>query len=356
MLKIINYYLRGRLERYYLKNKWHLLLDLSLIIIVISLSVLLISLYNYHPNIITGLEPEANKKLLDLNNPPLNVDFSIANPSFKVGSSIGLHLKIANQGQREIKNATIKIESSDNNFLVKSLKLVGKIPPLVTSYGNVLELSVPINTNQEIDLEVLVSRLLEQTRVLKWRAELTYELNDHLLKKKIDLPELVTLADLSVKQLAYYTSPQGDQLGVGPLPPIVGLPTSYWIFWETQSVDEWRDLIVSARLPRGVELGGRRSLLAGDFNYSSSTRLVTWKVKALTTSSDSYRLGFEVEIIPIASQLDKVLPLTENAKYYAVDVLGKKEVEGLLTPVNTNLEDDRFNHGQGIVTSEMTEN
>jgi len=355
MLKIIRYYFRGRLERYYLKNKWHLLLDLSLIIIVISLLIILVGLYNYYPKPIINTEPVIIKNPLDLNNPPLNVDFSVVSPSFKIGLPIILHLKITNQGQREIKKAMIKIESVDNNFLIKSLKLIGKIPPLTSTSGNVLELTIPEKTDQEIELEVLVSRLSEKNRILKWQAELNYELNDNLLNKKINLPELATLADLRVKQLAYYTSPQGDQLGVGPLPPMVGLTTSYWIFWETQSIDEWRDLVVSARLPRGVELGERRSMLAGDFNYSSSTRLITWKVKALTANSDSYRLGFELKLTPVASQIDQVLALTENAKYYAYDVLGKNEVEGQLAPVDTNLAGDRFNSGQGKIMAEIIE-
>lgn len=349
MLKIINYYFRGRFERYYLKNKWHIFLDLSLILTIICLIIFIVTLQNYHPIYSGESNLSVNIKPPVINEPPLNVNFSIASSTFKVGSPIILRLKIANPGQKEIKNAIVRIQMLDNNFSIDSINSITEMPSLIITDKNKFELPVPANFEKEIALEVRVSRLSAVSRLLNWQAEFSYELNNDLLLNNYDLPLMTILAELSVKQLAYYTSPQGDQLGIGPLPPVVGLPTTYWIFWEAQSPDEWRDLVVTARLPQGVKLKDRRSLLAGDFSYSTSSRRLIWKVQALKPSSDSYRVGFEVEITPDAQQVGQVLSLLENAGFYAYDVFGKTENEGQLTSLTTNLEFDRYNRGQGII-------
>ena len=73
MFKIINIYFRSRWERFYLKNRWHLILDLSLITILIILGISAVSLYYYRPTLNWSWSETANLPI-DFNNPPLKLE------------------------------------------------------------------------------------------------------------------------------------------------------------------------------------------------------------------------------------------------------------------------------------------
>jgi len=141
-------------------------------------------------------------------------------------------------------------------------------------------------------------------------------------------------------------------LGIGPVSPIVGIPTNYWIFWEVNSPSDFKDLIFGSRLPQGVELEAGRSLLSGEFSYNSSTRQLIWKVPEIKGEAGIYRLGFEVRIIPNLHQLGQVVPLLDASRYRAVDELTGKTVSGELSSLTSDLEADSFNSGQGKVINQ----
>jgi len=201
----------------------------------------------------------------------------------------------------------------------------------------------------EAVLKVYFNQKNPKARAINWQAQSQYVFAAQLLKATMNLSSLTIPAELEVKAAVYYTSPQGDQLGVGPIPPIATVPTNYWVFWEANSAHDFKNLVFSARLPKGVELYGGRSLLAGEFNYSTSSRQVIWKIPNLKGEDSSYRVGFEIQLIPTLEQVGKVLPLLTGGRYYGQDALTGAESSGSLQPLSTNLEGDHFNAGQGEV-------
>ncbi len=346
MIRIIHRYIRGRWERYYLKNYWHFILDFSLLTIIIMLAVGTMALYFYHPQL-SGVNAPG-RVAVDFNNPPLEFNFAVATSTTNLKDGSILKINFKNSSAVPFQDINIGFSSLDKNFSLSRLEAASTSSLLKINGRNITLSRIEAGTEGEISLRVyFVNKGKERT--INWQAQSQYILNGQLLKESFNLPPLRLAAELLVKDAAYYTSPQGDQLGIGPLPPIVGIPTTYWIFWEASSDGDFKNLVFSARLPKGVELTGNRSLLAGDFNYSSSTRQIIWKLPKLAAGSDSYRLSFEVRLTPEESQAGQVLPLTISGLYYGYDVLTGEEIKNSFSRLTTELDKDRFNAGDGQV-------
>lgn len=345
MFKFIHRYLRGRWERYYLKSHWHLVLDLSLLLIIIILAGTVAGLYFYRPNFpVTKYTPP----VVDLDNPPLELNYSLASSSLRIKEAALLKIDFKNNGTAAIDNIQINLTTVDSNFVVSRLETASQSTLKINGREVVLT-RIEAGESGEAVLKIYFNQKNSQARAINWQAQSQYIFAAQLLKATINLPSLIIPAELEVKGVAYYTSPQGDQLGIGPLPPIATVPTNYWVFWEASSAHDFKNLVFSARLPKGVELYGGRSLLAGEFNYSTSSRQVIWKIPNLKGGDSSYRLGFEIQLMPTLEQVGQVLPLLTGGRYYSQDALTGAESSGSLNQLSTNLEGDHFNAGQGEV-------
>ncbi|MFA7088192.1 MAG: hypothetical protein WC146_02525 [Patescibacteria group bacterium] len=349
MIKTIHRYFRSRIERYYLKNRWHFVLDLSLLLIVIILTASVISLYSYRPDIswLGGF----SGPVLDLNNPPLELKFDLSGDSLDAREGANLKINFKNNGADAIKNIKVNFAAIDEEFSIRKLELTNDEVSFKINGKELVLDSIPAGEETDVELKIYFSTVVGK-RLISWQAQSEYIFSGKLLKKTFVLPQIILKAELSVKSAAYYTSPQGDQLGVGPLPPIVGIPTTYWMFWSVKGDDDFKNLVLSARLPNGVELADGRSLLSGEFNYNDSSRQIIWKVPEIKGGEDNNRLGFEIRLIPTTDQVGMVLPLLNSPRYYAEDSFTNEEKTGSFSAPNTNLADDSFNSGEGKVISD----
>jgi hypothetical protein len=350
MIKRFHRYFRGRWERFYIKNLGHLIFDLSLVVIIIALIAVSISLYSYRPGISwwSGFSgPE-----VDLDNPPLYLDFSLGANVLEGDQGVPLRVNFKNDGEAVISEASFAFSSLSPDISIIKLEAdeAAGDSSLWHLDGRKLILStIAPGKGGEANLKVYFKNDGLAGRNILWQAESEYIFSGKLFKKDLGLPAVVIAAQLNIDSVAYYTSPQGDQLGIGPLPPIVGIPTKYWIFWEASAEGDFNDLVMSARLPQGVELSGHRSLLAGDFSYNEDNRQIIWKVAKTESGADNYRLGFEVVFLPIEEQIASIYPLLSESWYRAQDTLSGEEAAGKFNEPTTDLSDDSFNRGHGRV-------
>ena len=339
----------SRWQRFYSRSHWHLVLDLSLLIVIIFLVVTLGSFFFYRPalNWLNGFSGPA----VDLNNPPLSWDFSVANSVINVKDGATLKIDFKNNGSVTAADIVINFSTADTDFTLDRLEKISGDTATVSGRQLILQ-PLTAGNGGEVVLKAYFSFKQPAARIINWKAQSQYTIGQQTLEQTAVMPACKLTADLNVSSLAYYTSPQGDQLGIGPLPPIVGIPTDYWIFWEAKNSGDFKDLVFSGYLPQGVELAAGRSLLTGSFNYNPVSRQITWKVPKLEDQNNSYRLGFEVKIIPIAAQIGQILPLLANTRYYIVDSLTGEVKQGQLDQLTTNLDADHFNSGQGQVVGQ----
>jgi len=353
MFKLIGHHWQRRRERFYLKNRWHLILDFSLALIIVLLIAAVIG-FNYYRPSVNLFSPSGglSRTEFDVNNPPLNISLSLASSSLHLDDGAILKISLKNFGKASAEEIKINLVTTNRSFAIAKVEeLNGENKKPETEISNREIMLSELRAGEEKELVYKVSFVdKEKTdRVIKWQAQTQYLIASQIIKEVLSLPDLHLAAELKAEAVAYYNSPQGDQLGSGPLPPVIGLPTNYWIFFEVTSSGDFKNLVFSGKLPKGVELTERRSVLAGEFKYNASSRQVIWTVPELKNQSDSYRVGFEIQFTPSESQFGKVVDLITGIKYYARDTLINDANSASLSDLDTNLNFDRINKGQGEI-------
>ncbi|MFZ4648659.1 MAG: hypothetical protein ACOYMB_03445 [Patescibacteria group bacterium] len=161
-----------------------------------------------------------------------------------------------------------------------------------------------------------------------------------------------TPSNLKVQTMIYYHSPQGDQLGSGPIPPIVGIPTTYWLFFKAEnSGNEIGTFLMTAKLPSNVVFTGNKTLNAGIISYQADRHLLIWTVNSLAREKATYSAGMEISLTPTQSQVGKNCELANSIHYSADDLEAETELSGNLKNMTSALDFDKINQGQGKVES-----
>lgn len=157
-------------------------------------------------------------------------------------------------------------------------------------------------------------------------------------------------AALSVKAIGRYYSAEGDQLGVGPLPPAVDIPTNVWIFFETEgSGGRSKNFSMTAQLPENVVWTDKKSVLAGKLSFGQIGKRVVWEIGQVNERDGVYRAGFEVSLIPTQADLGKVLGLITDIKFSAIEQSCQSKIGGSLDDITTDLIFDALASGKGRV-------
>ena len=353
MLKIINKHLRNRWEKFYSRNRWHLILDLSLAVVIVILVSVIIGLNLYRPVINTNNNDNVkiNSAPIDLNNPPLDLSANLASSSSSIKEGTILKLSFRNNSNRPLNEMKFDLDVLSKDFSIDHLELIDNNNSDISVQGTTLSLpDLPAGLKGELSLKVYFKAKNDSLKEIDWQLKTNYFVAGQNLTATLDLPHINLASILKVESRVYYNSPQGDQLGAGPLPPIVGLPTNYWVFLEANSDGDYNNFIYSAKLPTGIELSGNRSILAGELNYNKDSRQIVWRIPLIEAGLNDYRASFEVQLIPKENQVDKILPFLSSAHYSAQEVSGAKEKINEESNIpDTNLDFDSINKGSGKV-------
>ncbi|MGI6374216.1 MAG: hypothetical protein ACOX0C_02675 [Patescibacteria group bacterium] len=345
------HYFKRRRDHYFFKSRWNMLYDLSLAGLILLLLGLFIAVIYFRPEFSDRLLSwsAGPKYQLDEEAPPLVVEASSPRALRDLTEAVELELELFNDSPIELKDIKVNLNFPDRQVSLDKLELAeGELGVVINN--NELLIS-KLTAQESLNLKLILSlrSRVESLKLISWQAELEYLALNQTLQKELKLDNIQLASQLTGSAEAYYHSPQGDQLGTGPLPPLVAIPTNYWIFFKVQGNGDFKDLVFSGKLAPGVELTGKRSVLAGNFTYNASLRQMVWTLPELSGAGDSYRLGFEVRFIPSEGQLGKIPTLVNEVKYYAYDPIIAEVSHYNLNNVTTNLDYDHLSRGQGTV-------
>ncbi len=205
----------------------------------------------------------------------------------------------------------------------------------------------------------LPARVLKFGSLLKSWVETSYKFEKNLgesMRFVGKTREDKVNSDLAVQSLARYYTAEGDQLGRGPLPPIVGRTTKYWIFLSVENnLNDLSGVSVSADLPPNVVWTENVSVAQGELFYNSAGRRVTWKVGEVSryTGEDWPKQGvaFEVSLVPTAEQVGSEAFLLRQIKIFGSDKFTDEFLEGTSPNLTTNLIYDALAAGKGKVAN-----
>lgn len=241
--------------------------------------------------------------------------------------------------------------SANPNFEINSISLSGDSQLQKDAQGLFLP-ALPAGRSGEAEARLDLKRKkfgLNDQAVISLTVD--YAIKGEKISYKIQSQPVNSLSNFNVKSAGYYYSPQGDQLGIGPLPPVTDIPTRYWIFWEAGNLgNDLKDLSFSAQLPEEVTLTDNKSLLAGNLQFGQVGRKLIWVVDEIDKEGGNYKAGFEVEIIPKDSDVGRIMALLTDIRYSVTDTFCGEEIKGNLPDITTSLTADRLASGKGKVT------
>jgi len=352
--KFISRWWYRRQEKFYRRNRWHLVLDISLVILILLLIGISLRLALYKPGVISSLNTSLHQLNGGQDGRILDIQTEIYQEKnyIEIGNNLEWRIHYRNNGNVKIDNLDFSLDFDSAAFSLKIIKAEDSLNHNLSLDGDKISLK-EISIGEEGDLPLQASWRTEKKdfpRTLKGKLITKAYAGGLSSFKELSWPAINILSDLKLKASVYFHSPQGDQLGIGPVPPIIGVPTKYWLIIKALNQgNDLENLVFSAKLPRGVELGEEQSLLAGKSSYNPDSRLLVWQLDSLAATGGDYIANFVLVLTPTIDQIGQNAPLLTKLQYRAKDLLTGVEISGSLSDLDSSLPDDPINHGQGKV-------
>lgn len=168
------------------------------------------------------------------------------------------------------------------------------------------------------------------------------------IAKEVHVPSALTL----ITQALYTSGPFANS---GPLPPKVGVQTTYTIVWTLSNAgNDLRDVSVQAVLPPYVKYVGTVSPAAENIVYTDSGRTVRWSVDRLSAgtgyASSAKTVAFQVELTPSVTQVDQAPIILGETTASGRDLFVGADVRSVRRELSTELTSDpAYTTGKGAV-------
>lgn len=292
---------------------------------------------------------EKNNKIKVIK-PSFKINISPNKNNLELGDDVVFKINFINQEEGEVKDVNFSVASMNSDFSLNDF-IVNKGSNYKREEDKVFLGDFKSGEAKEIEILTKWTRNeIDTNQVLG----LSLGLNYNFLGQKVNLnqfsPAIKILSQLKISSAGYYYSPQGDQLGVGPLPPKVGVPTSYWIFWEIENFgNDLSNITMSADLPEDVIWADEKTLLAGNLMHGEISNRIVWDLEKINSTGGEYKAGFKLDLIPKEDDIGSVLDLLENIRFSAYDNFCNKKQEKSLEKITTNLKYDELSSGKGVV-------
>lgn len=249
----------------------------------------------------------------------------VSEPGKTIAGTITLH----NIGNTPLEHISITIPLSsliDQTELKKINSLSIEKDTTIFSYTKHANLlSLPPNTQTSLDISIPLKKLITagekiEFSVLPTVAARVPTIKESVYRVSTQSEKIKITSSLSLNAELRYFTPDGDQVGRGPLPPRVGKETKYWafihLFNRTNAVT---NVMFSATLPAGVTWTGKSSVSHGkDALFNPLTRTISWTTPEMTPHSQA-GIYLELAITPEMDNLGKTPQLLTNLKASAKD-------------------------------------
>lgn len=353
--KVIHWW-HGRREKFYRQNRWHLVLDISLVILIILLIGIALRLASYNPQIMSALNLDRyiNIDKQIEKNLSLKVEANVKQAVVTDNEDIVLEINYVNDGDVNIDQINIKPDFNSAAFRLEDLTTSNLNEQQFIESKFLILKNIEVGASGQVFLTVKWSTLKQDfPRSVDWRLKMSYAGNQQEVVKDLVLPSVKISSAVNLEANIYFHSPQGDQLGIGPLPPIVGIPTTYWLIVKADnSGNELKDFVFSANLAPGVELSGEESLLAGKYSYNKEQRRLIWQIDSLDADGGDYIANFGLDFTPVSEQVGNNAMILSNLQYRLFDTWTNTEILGSLNNLDSSLPADHLNRGSGVVEAE----
>lgn len=284
--------------------------------------------------------------------PNFKASVSVDKTAIHDGEEVNFIFNYQNNEIKDVSGVKFIINPLNSDFVFKNISLFENSKKVFTN-GNLITLTDHILSGESGALKLkakFIRKKIKINQITGIAVAVAYSSEGDLIEYNIFSPEIKILSNLNIKSAGYYYSAQGDQLGIGPLPPKVDIPTSYWIIWETENFgNNLKDFNISAQLPENLVWTGNKSLLSGNMHYGQASRRIVWSINDISCGEGNYKASFEVSLIPTENDIGEILNILTDIEYSAYDIFAEQEITGHLNSINTDLEYDKLASGKGRV-------
>lgn len=157
-------------------------------------------------------------------------------------------------------------------------------------------------------------------------------------------------SDINLNESVRYFDEDNIAVGTGPLPPQVGVTSTFKIYWNiTNSLHELGDLKVTTKLPDYVSWDSKDQTDVGTLSYDKNSNTVTWLIGRLPLSANQAQAQFSIAIKPKSTDRNKLLILASGTTLAGTDNNTSYAVSQILKAQTTRLEKDNIANTDGIV-------
>lgn len=296
----------------------------------------------------------------------VSADISIVTPALEVSSSWNdlapmnpadereLTIRMKNTGKTTLENIQIEIPlantgislirlTSENGGVIKNGTYTLNAPFTTLEPNTERSITLRIDAPLRVDSGTNISLTPDPTTVFTI-ANTATQVRVPVAVVPIPIGTLLTLSAES----RYYTQ-EGDQLGRGPLPPIVGQETKYWaLITISNSTNNIRNLNFSAILPNHVSFTGRASVSHdGMPAYNETNRKITWSLPQLN-AHDTAGIYMELALTPSESQAGTSPKLLESISISAQDDFTGTQIQEVSPALDTTIPKDDIGNKKGV--------
>lgn len=332
-------YFKNRWQKFYHESRpkrhLHFIVDLVLALAVIGLLVFNVFIF------------QQNEKLKQAAVSVTEFKMSLSPQKIALGQKTQLDLDYFNSGDKPLKQAKFVFKVLHGLQVISVQGGTWDVSNSLVEIGDVL----PISTGK-------LSVILQSTAL--GRAEVfvdfsSVDKNGRLVSQQSQGAFVeVASAELKVAGQARYYSPEGEQLGRGPLPPQVGKTTKYQLYLSIQRpMVDMEGVVVQAKLPQNVEWDNFVPLNKQAVSYDIMTGMLTWNIGKVYASVDLSPVmpvtSFRVSLTPDAWQKGQEAVLLEQIKVSGKGILNGVIFKGDSPDLTTGLTGDTQAQDKGMV-------
>ena len=334
---------------------WHLTIDALLVLIIFGLIALNAQFYFQNKNL-AGYWPN-QKPTIDypgVVNAKLILNLTSTAITIDPGQAVFYALKYENDNDYVLENVEVTVDIDNLLAQEKSLSWnQDNLPALKSIQPHSTGLiSFSINTKLlEIQTAAGQGHLIS-----KVQATADYQTAEETVRGFNRSNQLIQKinTDLIINAVAKYFTDEGDQLGSGPVPPQVAIPTKYWLLLSAKSLyNPVSGFTAILLLAENVSWTGKISnTTASNIYYHQTDRQIVWNadlINSPTILQPDLSVLLELEIIPNSIQVGQVANLIDNITISAKDTFTGKTITKNIPAITTDLIGDPMENSGGIV-------
>lgn len=311
-----------------------------------------IATFTFYPSFVFG-NTTYKQKILQKHIPlvpaQVKISHSLVSSFLSPGSTVEATVFYKNTGDIPVSEVTVSLTSESPFFDSSQEVSVGNLEPQEEG-----ETKVKIHLRSSIQQSE--TRVYENLS-MDLRAKATY-LQGEPAQKVISQGEETSFpitSPVGFHSFARYSSPQGDQLGRGPLPPLVGEETKYWIFWNVSgTTNPIEQIRLTGVLPNNVRFTGKQTVSQnGGIIYDPEEHTVLWQDDSMQPTLDPNSkiigIAFEIALTPTQDQVGHPAELLSQVTLTATDGKTGAFLSASSEKITTDLPHDEMAAGLGNV-------